>query len=557
MTTICRIIGGAGVGKTSHMIGDRSGRLGILGKWIEERSVNPYQVGYCSFTRAARSEAAERAAMISGEPKSQLENNGWFRTVHSIAYKQLAAGKALLTDDKESRKWIADALGISQDAAEVGEGDEEPNAVREAASDEANALALWDVARAKLEPLEQTWAAATAINEFLPDWDLTLHTVETYEQMKRLDGRVDFSDLLGRFSGVRFAIGGHALTARCEGEAPDLKLWFFDEWQDASALLDRCARRLAESADVVYVAGDPFQSIYSFGGSSSRHMMSWPISEGKERVLRQSFRCPRVIQQLGETILKDCTDYWDREILPRDEEGEVAVELFDGGWANEVDPREPWLVIARSNAHVKRMVRKLDAAGVPWVPTRGMGGRWAAPTKRSALLGLISLESDKVMSAGEWTAALKYLPSKIEQGELLIHGAKAEWKRQERASDDLTDTEHLVEWGATPLLCDLIRRGEWASLVDNGQEFREAWQRWGHEAVLDIQVQAGTIHSVKGAEAPNVVLLTTTSRQCTRSMEFEETANEERRVAYVGVTRSGQKLIVLRERCLHQMDIPV
>ena len=70
-------------------------------------------------------------------------------------------------------------------------------------------------------------------------------------------------------------------------------------------------------------------------------------------------------------------------------------------------------------------------------------------------------------------------------------------------------------------------------------------------------VRVGTIHSVKGAEAENVLLLTSTSARVTRSVQQTEGgADAERRVAYVGVTRAKSRLIVAREPNGHRMEIP-
>ncbi len=543
MTTICRLIGGAGTGKTAYL-------MSVLTQWLERREVNPFQIGFSSLTRAARGEAAGRAAEIAGVGQSELEQYGWFRTIHSAVYKQLGIGKELLVDDKASRQWVAQALGATPD--EIADGEDEPSGVREAASDEQNALSLWDVARAKLSPLEPVWQAASEINEFLPDWDFVKDVVDKYEQAKRLDGRCDFSDILGRYAGVYFHPSGHSDTT-AEGASPDLKIWFLDEWQDASALLDRCARRMTDGAEAVYLSGDIFQSVFGFGGAHSRYMMGWPAD--KEKVMPKSWRCPSAILELGESVLKDCTDYWDRKIAPRCDGGEIDVELFDGGWVSELDPRVPWMLIARSNAHVRRIIKKLDAAGLPWLPTKGVGGKWAAPVRIAACMGLNALEHGHALTAAEWTAALKFLPSKAAEGEIVTHGAKAAWKDREHSTDDLADLEHLAEWGASPRLVELIREGRWGSLVDHGDEFREAWQRWGHDAVLHPKLIVGTVHGVKGMECPNVALLTTTSRQCSKSMEFDETADEERRVVYVGVTRASERLLILREKCLHAMPL--
>lgn len=549
MTTICRIIGAAGVGKTSHL-------MRVLTEWLEKRDVNPFQVGFVSFTRAARSEAAGRAAEIAGVGKDELEQSGWFRTVHSVAYRQLGVGKELLTDKKESRKWIADALGVGDSDVELDEAEDQPTAVRDNASEESNALALWGVARARLEPLRKTWDRASEINEFVPDWPTVQNVIERYEQAKRLDGRCDFTDILGRYAGVRFEIDGPCDKAY-EGEVPGLPIWFLDEWQDASALLDRCARRMTDGSDVIYVAADPFQAIYGFGGSNPKYFYDWEPTAGKERILNHSYRCPAEFIELGEDILRDCTDYWDRGVTPNGQQGEIDTQMLDGSWAQQLDPRVKTLVIARSNAHVRRLIAKLDALGLPWVPTRGMGGKWAAPTRRAALLGLINLQHDDTIYAHEWSAALKLLPSKANGEELIAHGGKTAWKDQDRGSDERMDLAHLDNWYATPHLIELIRAGRWQSLIENGQDFFYAWREWGEESVVEPQIQVGTIHSVKGAECDHCVLLTTTSRQCTKSYDYDESADEERRVMYVAVTRARKQLTILKEKCLHQMRLPL
>jgi superfamily I DNA/RNA helicase len=57
----------------------------------------------------------------------------------------------------------------------------------------------------------------------------------------------------------------------------------------------------------------------------------------------------------------------------------------------------------------------------------------------------------------------------------------------------------------------------------------------------------GTIHSVKGAEADNVALLTTTSRRVQQSDEDTEQHDEECRIAYVAVTRAKRNLWIINE----------
>lgn len=91
-----------------------------------------------------------------------------------------------------------------------------------------------------------------------------------------------------------------------------------------------------------------------------------------------------------------------------------------------------------------------------------------------------------------------------------------------------------------------ILDGAWATLIDGGVEYSAARKRWGYEAVKEPRVRVGTIHSVKGAEADNVLWLTTT-RAIARICEEPTGFDEECRVSYVAATRARRRLIVAVE----------
>ena len=72
-------------------------------------------------------------------------------------------------------------------------------------------------------------------------------------------------------------------------------------------------------------------------------------------------------------------------------------------------------------------------------------------------------------------------------------------------------------------------------------------RRWGPEAVLPLRIRVGTIHSVKGGEADNVILLGTTNRIIAEASESTEGRGAEQRLAYVGITRAKKQLITVQE----------
>ena len=79
MAKIERILGGAGCGKTACL-------MGIMDEHLRLGHCSPFTTGFVTFTRAARREASERAAAAHGLSPEDLEQDGWFRTVHSICY---------------------------------------------------------------------------------------------------------------------------------------------------------------------------------------------------------------------------------------------------------------------------------------------------------------------------------------------------------------------------------------------------------------------------------------------------------------------------------------
>lgn len=538
---IAQLIGGAGTGKTREL-------MDCLAKALEHLR-DPFQVGYVSFTRAACDEAATRAAKQLDVPFSDLRNDGWFKTLHGVCYRALGVKGELLTDCKADREWLEKSLGVKvASPAAPGEALEyEPSDD----GDAARTLQLWHACRNRLEPLRPTWEASDYCDERTPAYERCVEIITQYEQAKRLDHRLDFVDLLGRFAGWRFRPEG---AERCDpdGEVPALRCWLHDEMQDSSALLDGCFQRLVAEPSVlwVYSAGDPGQAIYGWSGADPRFFLNQP--HAKRRVMPMSHRCPEAILRLGEEILSECSDYWDRGIAPCGPGGEVDTLRFGDSWDADLDPRDSWLLLARTNYQAGRMAMRLDHAGIPWSPTRpDRGGRWRAPRRNAAIRALMALEHGEPIDGSEWRAVIEYVPSKADGTELLVRGTKTEWdamsdnEAADRAMFVLPDG--LTELGATEAMKTAVQNGRWKEWVENADAYVRAVDRWGVEAVTKPGIRLGTVHSAKGMEADNVAVLTTVSGPCARATDSPQGFDEETRVKYVAVTRAKKRVLVLRE----------
>jgi len=546
MPIIARLIGGAGTGKTTEL-------MRIMTKNLETGVRDPTKIGFCSFTRAARREAAERAADQFGYRLKDLEEDGWFKTLHAICYRCLGAGKELLAGSKADAKWIEEA--IDQPVGGTGDSDAVlADTAFEASTEAAMAMRLWDAARNRLEGIERLHALAEECDERTPPIEFVRGVIDRYEQAKRLDGRYDFVDLLGRFAGWKFTADGVEQKSP-EGYVPALPVWLLDEQQDTSPLLDSVCHRLIEPADWVYVVGDPFQAIYGWAGADPKLFQGWPVA--KQKIMPKSYRCGREVLEFGEDILREASDYWDRGIAPADHESTVERERYTASLLDEVDPRETWLLIARTNFHAQRLAAGMRARGIPWVPTKGNGG-WNAPARNEGIQTLLSLEKGLSIPGGGWKRAIEQLPAS-----LLVRGTKTEWEKKK--TED-ADREFFNEGlgispdalpGGTEDLAAAIHSKAWRGMVPHAEEYAEAVEQWGEEAVRKPRVQVGTIHSVKGMEATNVLWLTSTSAPCVRAAESEEGFDEECRVSYVAATRARKRLIVAVElNTKHRTQLP-
>lgn len=534
---IARLIGSAGSGKTTAL-------LDIMTAALERLGGDPLRLGLATFTRPARAEAVERAAAAWGVDQAMLARDGWFRTVHSIAYRCLGiTGGRMLSGSDKDMEWLSNAIGVN---LRTSLDDESGRQKFFGDNVGATALNCWDLARVTLTDLGEVVRRLRASNDRIPEYAEIVRKADRYETAKRADDRLDFTDLLMRFAGYGISTDGTIHRRRPEGDLPEVAAWLFDEQQDASPLLDAACRRLiaAPSVQWCYVVGDPFQAIYGFAGSSADCFLAWPAQ--KEKIMPKSYRCPRPILELGERCLRRMNKgYFDRGTAPADHHGTVSEINTIEDVVDRVCPDESWLLIARSNYQATRLFAAMSQAGKPARWTTAAEGRNA---RTHGLVALWSLERGEPITGQDWARALELLPSKSTAGPMLARGTKTKWKQPATVEHwDRIFPGDLPDIGATDALAAMIRSGDWVKLVDHGATWRRQAAKWGADLAAEPKTRVGTIHSVKGSEADNVALLTTTSRVVEHSKEDLTTHDEECRLAYVGVTRARRNLYVINE----------
>jgi DNA helicase II / ATP-dependent DNA helicase PcrA len=552
---IAKLIGGAGTGKTTEL-------MRILGQIIDT-GIDPMEVGFVSFTRAARAEAAGRVEDQFGVPSKQLQERGWFRTLHSVCYQALGGGRSFkpILDNKESRQWVSEAIGEEISGASITDEQDispEPNKGAKNSTVADHALQLWSISRNRLVSLAEENERQIQLGSL--KWDLgeIKDIVRKYEQAKYLDDRLDFADMAGRFAGWRWNVDDEPAPCNDEGDCPHLPVWFFDEHQDVSQLLHSVSVRLVESPECrwAYYAGDPFQALYGFAGSDHRCFLE-AIEADKIRTMDRSYRCPAGVLELGEDVLRRCSDYFDRGIKPNSSDhGVDHRHSFQNILTDIESSDQTWLLIARTNYLSTRFRKGLKRSGIPWDYTRGAGG-YCTPTSRATCKALTDLHDGKTIEANDWRLVLRNIKSGSSDDRLIDSGVKTRLAAGDYPIlDDDLSLHQITDYGATERFRSIIERSQWVPYVAGGEEFSEACLRYGVETAVNPRVRVGTIHSVKGSEADNVVLLTSITSKCEEGRKSIEGQDAEHRVAYVGVTRARKRLLVLnQQRDRWRMDL--
>jgi superfamily I DNA/RNA helicase len=541
-----RLIGGAGTGKTTEL-------LQIM-KAIVAEGNEPTQIGFGSLTRAAREEMVSRASEAFGCPPDSLEKGGWFKTAHATCHRMLGIkDDQLLAADDKAAQWVADRLRVSVSWQRVDD-----SGFRKCVGDDeaASALTLWDIARNRVESLTEIHREKTSAGIDVPSLATVRHFVRLYELWKKADGKVDFVDVLGRFAGWRFGIDGPEQVDP-EGDSPKVVAWIFDEAQDASKLLDSVCRRLAHSEGVkwAYLAADPFQSIFGFGGADYRNFLSWPVN--KERTMPQSWRCPKAIMDLGERCLKRMrTGYFDRGIAPAEHFGRVIQESSIERALSGVTGCRSTLILARCKFSLVAFSEILQARKIP----HAYLNEKSDTKKLMACNAYWKIQGGHGVSYDEWAAAISLTPTKAIGSEVLLRrGEKAAWGSGKRQGIEWMHQDEIIPLGgATPELMQIVKEGRWAGLLDGAGRWYEMARRHGAEVATSPQVRLSTIHGAKGMEAQDVILATETAGRVEREREIDPRCHDEEcRLEYVAVTRAKENLIVCDSETPFSMELPL
>jgi DNA helicase-2/ATP-dependent DNA helicase PcrA len=359
--------------------------------------------------------------------------------------------------------------------------------------------------------------------------DIALSLMAAYERIKDARRELDFEDVLLLDLGM--IENEERVAARIREQ---LKFFVVDEYQDVSpvqrALLDAWR---GERADVC-VVGDPNQTIFSFAGASAEHLLKFEreFAGAKSVVLENNYRStPEIVRAANHLIpespiaLRAVGEHGPAPVTraaptDADEARMVAEDIRAAIQAGE-QPQN-MAVLYRINAQSVVIETALAEAGIPF---RVRGARFfdEQVVKETVMLLRGAQSQDS-----EANGALSL--------DLVIR-ERFGWssKPPESAPDRHVWTllNSLVN-----IARDLPAQATVATLV---KDLTERAERDSEPAVSAVTLS--TIHGAKGLEWDRVFIIGMSEGLLPLSLASTEAAvAEERRLAYVGITRAGRSL---------------
>jgi len=489
-----KVIGPPGTGKTQT----------LLDKVIEYKNAGTplERIGYFAFTRKAAYEARDR--FLEAFPHLTKKDIKHFRTLHSFAFRHLGLQEENVMQE-EHYKTIGEECGLRIKYATY-----ETNEFNGIFTSNSEYLSLINLASVRnisvLDQLDRNEHLGKIERDKI---QVVAKHIEDYKNTYKL---IDYNDMLNRF------IDQIQLP---DAKVPKFDVIFIDEAQDLSLLQWKMITALRPHTKDIYIAGDDDQAIFGWAGADVDSFINF---DAVEIPLKQSKRVPLIVHQrallrLDNIKLGRLEKPWN---TPTSEEGTLQI-FFSIDHINL--SKGDWYILARTNDLLKPILKDLRRRGV-YFETKD--GRSMSESLYRDILNWEKWKKGKELSTIEVQRLLERFNKKLKETEDKLFKLN-DLKKEYELNSQLQWYDAFTE--VTPNTKTYIR-----TMRSNGEDLR-----------LKPRVKVLTLHSSKGGEATNVIILQNqthnTIKGATKTIMKQD---EEQRVWYVGLTRCSKNLFLIR-----------
>lgn len=573
------VLAGAGSGKTRTIV-YRTGYAIITGH------AHWHQILIVTFTNKASNELKARVNKLIPNQSANL----WAGTFHSICHKLLRINaKNIGLDPNFQVIDTDDQLRIIKKAIKAHRLDEQQWPAKKF---------LTYINSMK----EQSLRAKQCLNESNPYLKIQATIYQDYESYCQENNLVDFTELMLKTCEM---LKEHD-NIRWQYQM-QFKHIMVDEFQDTNRLQYQLLMLLKHKDQSIMAVGDDDQSIYSWRGALVDHMFKFEKDFAPVKLIRleQNYRSTQIILDAANQIIQHNKKRMDKQLWTNNTQKE-KIKLYAA--YNEIDeaqficdqihdlniPFDQIAVLYRSNAQSRVFEEKMGHEKIPYRVYGGLRFFERSEIKDIlAYLRLMANPSDNYAfertinnpPRGIGKVSLEKIKqySQLQHQPLFLSCQKCEWST--KIQTVLNQYTQLIQsYSYFSTLSSLIehiiavtqiipylrtqKHPQIESKIENIEELVNAAKFYDHyddiqtalneflsntildqnhtEAQSDQQIQLMTLHSAKGLEFPVVFLVGLEDDLFPHKMTHSDDAQieEERRLCYVGITRSMEKLYI-------------